>query len=109
MPREPIVRSDANDEQACLVRKAYGFVTVKRTGARLDLRLMLAGIWPGLGGQALTLELMRELARQLRLGDPPLVVRVQNQALLIDPRTLAETEVEGVLEAFRGLKFDSTS
>jgi L-seryl-tRNA(Ser) seleniumtransferase len=51
----------------------------------------------------------QEIARQLRLGDPPLVVRVRNEALLIDPRTLAEADVEGVLEAFRGRSFDSSS
>ncbi len=51
----------------------------------------------------------QEIARRLRQGDPPLVVRVRNDALLIDPRTLAEEEVEGVLKAFRGSAFDSSS
>jgi L-seryl-tRNA(Ser) seleniumtransferase len=51
----------------------------------------------------------QEIARKLRLGDPPLVVRVRNEALLIDPRTLDEADVEGVLQAFRSLTFDSSS
>ena len=40
-----------------------------------------------------------ELSRRLRAGEPPVLARIQRGALLFDPRTLADTELEGVLRA----------
>jgi len=46
-----------------------------------------------------------ELARRLRLGDPPVVGRARQGWLLLDPRTLGDAEAEaaasGVIAAFR--------
>ena len=41
------------------------------------------------------------LAARLRAGDPPVVGRIQDGRLLLDPRTLAEDEVEPVAGAVR--------
>jgi len=43
------------------------------------------------------------LARRLRRGDPPLVVRVQQGGLLVDPRTLSDEECDEVRAAFSAL------
>ena len=37
-----------------------------------------------------------DAARRLREGDPPLVVRIHRDALLLDPRTLADDDLEAV-------------
>jgi L-seryl-tRNA(Ser) seleniumtransferase len=42
-----------------------------------------------------------ELAARLRLGDPPLVGRIERGRLLLDPRTLDEDEVEPAAAALR--------
>src|SRR3954451_24661838 len=42
-----------------------------------------------------------ELAARLRLGDPPLVGRIERGRLLVDPRTLAEDEIEPAAAALR--------
>ena len=38
-----------------------------------------------------------ELCTRLRPGDPPIVARVHDDAVLLDPRTIAEVEVEFVV------------
>ena len=43
-----------------------------------------------------------EFARRLRDGDPPLLIRVQQDALLIDPRTLLDEDLPLVVAAFVG-------
>jgi L-seryl-tRNA(Ser) seleniumtransferase len=43
-----------------------------------------------------------ELHARLRRSDPPVVARVRDDALLLDPRTLAEVEVEFVVRAVLG-------
>ncbi len=43
-----------------------------------------------------------EFARRLRDGDPPLLIRVQGDALLIDPRTLLDEDLSLVVAAFVG-------
>jgi L-seryl-tRNA(Ser) seleniumtransferase len=40
-----------------------------------------------------------DLARQLRRHSPPVVTRIQNEQVLIDPRTLLEGEEAIVVEA----------
>ena len=42
-----------------------------------------------------------ELARRLRLGDPPVIGRIEGDRLLLDPRTVLEGEDEPLLEAVR--------
>ena len=42
-----------------------------------------------------------ELARRLRLGDPPVIGRIEGDRLLLDPRTVLEGEGELLLEAVR--------
>ncbi len=41
-----------------------------------------------------------ELARGLRGAEPPVLVRVHKDAVLVDPRTLQDSELEAVIEAF---------
>jgi L-seryl-tRNA(Ser) seleniumtransferase len=47
-----------------------------------------------------------ELHARLRAGDPPIVARVRDEAVLLDPRTIAEVEVDfvvrGVLTVLSG-------
>ncbi|MFQ5514168.1 MAG: L-seryl-tRNA(Sec) selenium transferase [Myxococcota bacterium] len=42
-----------------------------------------------------------ELARRLRTADPPLLVRVQRDALILDPRTLEESDLPTVVKLLR--------
>jgi seryl-tRNA(Sec) selenium transferase len=44
-----------------------------------------------------------EAARRLREGDPPLVVRIHRDALWLDPRTLADEDLEVVAGLVAGL------
>ncbi len=44
-----------------------------------------------------------ELARGLRGADPPVLVRVHKDAVLVDPRTLQDSDLEAVIEAFASL------
>ena len=41
------------------------------------------------------------LALQLRAGDPPVLARIEDGRLLLDPRTLTDDEVEPVRQAVR--------
>ncbi|MCJ7491491.1 MAG: L-seryl-tRNA(Sec) selenium transferase, partial [Dehalococcoidia bacterium] len=41
------------------------------------------------------------LARRLRLGDPPVVARVEHDTLLLDPRTVAPADDAALLIALR--------
>ena len=43
------------------------------------------------------------LARALRVGTPPVFARIQDEALLLDPRTLLEGDLERLETAFRAL------
>jgi L-seryl-tRNA(Ser) seleniumtransferase len=49
----------------------------------------------------------QELTRRLRCGDPAIVARVHEEAVLLDPRTIADVEVDfvvrGVIAALRAL------
>ncbi|MCZ6596948.1 MAG: L-seryl-tRNA(Sec) selenium transferase [Planctomycetota bacterium] len=47
-------------------------------------------------------ESVDELARRLRAADPPVFVRIHEDRLSIDPRTLLPGDEEGLLSAFRG-------
>jgi L-seryl-tRNA(Ser) seleniumtransferase len=40
-----------------------------------------------------------DLARRLRAADPPVIGRIENDRLLLDPRTLADDEIEDVARA----------
>ena len=42
-----------------------------------------------------------ELAARLRAGDPPVVGRIEDDRLLLDPRTLTDQDVETVAAAVR--------
>ena len=44
------------------------------------------------------------LARRLRLGTPPVFARIQDDALLLDPRTLLDGDFERLVSAFANLK-----
>ncbi len=44
------------------------------------------------------------LARRLRIGTPPVFVRIQDDALLLDPRTLLDGDLERLVSAFANLK-----
>ena len=47
--------------------------------------------------------LPEDLAEPLRRGDPPLLGRIEHGRLLLDPRTLAEDEVEAAAAAVRAV------
>lgn len=61
-------------------------------GARLETHLV--ALTPGPGGA-------ESLALRLRLGTPPVIARVQDGKLLLDPRTIATSELLSVIEAVR--------
>jgi L-seryl-tRNA(Ser) seleniumtransferase len=42
-----------------------------------------------------------ELAARLRAGDPPVVARIDEDRLLLDPRTLTDEDAERVAAAVR--------
>jgi L-seryl-tRNA(Ser) seleniumtransferase len=44
---------------------------------------------------------LSELARRLRAGDPPVVARIEHDALLLDPRTVRPKEDRGLLAAVK--------
>jgi len=44
-----------------------------------------------------------QLAARLRAGDPCVFARIQDDALLLDPRTLLADDRDGIIEAFRAL------
>jgi L-seryl-tRNA(Ser) seleniumtransferase len=44
-----------------------------------------------------------EWAVPLRLGDPPIVGRIRDNRLLLDPRTLTDAEADQVADALRSL------
>jgi L-seryl-tRNA(Ser) seleniumtransferase len=50
---------------------------------------------------ALTNPDVTSLARRLRLGDPPVVARVERDLLLLDPRTVDPADDDGLLKAVR--------
>jgi L-seryl-tRNA(Ser) seleniumtransferase len=58
----------------------------------LELEGPVVAVTPAVGGA-------EALHERLREGDPPVVARVREDALLIDPRTIAEVEVDFVVRA----------
>jgi L-seryl-tRNA(Ser) seleniumtransferase len=51
-----------------------------------------------------------QLARRLRSADPPVLARIQRDALLLDPRTLRDDEIDATIRVFAELpEFDSSS
>ena len=42
-----------------------------------------------------------DLSRRLRLGDPPVVARIENDALLLDPRTVRSRQDSAVMSAVK--------
>ncbi len=42
-----------------------------------------------------------DLPRRLRLGDPPVVARIENDRLLLDPRTVASRDTNAVVRALK--------
>ena len=40
-----------------------------------------------------------DLAQRLRLGDPPIVARVREDVVLLDPRTISEVEIDFAVKA----------
>jgi L-seryl-tRNA(Ser) seleniumtransferase len=59
---------------------------------------------PGVGVRVETGGSVDELARRLRRGDPPVLARVQRDALILDPRTLEAEEIGEVVRAFAALE-----
>jgi L-seryl-tRNA(Ser) seleniumtransferase len=62
----------------------------------LELRGPAVAIDPGPAGAG-------AVARSLRLGSPPLVVRVNRDRLIVNPRTLADDEVSPAVAALRAI------
>jgi len=65
----------------------------------LELDGPVVALTPSAGG-------VERLSARLRAGDPPIVARVRDDAIMLDPRTISEVEVDfvvkGVGEALRG-------
>jgi L-seryl-tRNA(Ser) seleniumtransferase len=80
---------------AAAVDGAIVEATAKVGGGALPL-LELPGPAVALGGGA-----PDDLAARLRAADPPVVARIEDGRLLLDPRTLADDEVELVARALR--------
>ena len=63
-------------------------------GAALPTTLVLLD--PGVPSRPLG---AHSLARRLRLGDPPIIARIQDEQVVLDPRTLPDDQLEVVAEA----------
>ena len=50
-----------------------------------------------------------ELASALRDAEPPILVRIHRGALLLDPRTLTDSDVDAVARAFDRLAFEKST
>jgi len=48
---------------------------------------------------AIKLDSPEQLARRLRVGDPPVIGRIENDLFLLDPRTVLAGEDEVLIEA----------
>jgi L-seryl-tRNA(Ser) seleniumtransferase len=115
----PVLQMLAAKEPALAARaERLRLAIQERAGEAADVRIVRAAGRAG-GGSLPLLELdgpvvavtpreagVDELAARLRLGDPPIVARVRDDALLLDPRTISEVEldfvVRGVVQALGG-------
>jgi L-seryl-tRNA(Ser) seleniumtransferase len=114
----PVLRMLATTEAELAARaERIRAALAERSGDAAELRVVRAtgrvggGALPllELEGPALavspTSESAERLSARLRTGDPPIVARVRDDVVLLDPRTISEVEVEfvvkGVAEALR--------
>jgi L-seryl-tRNA(Ser) seleniumtransferase len=93
------VRARAERLAEGLRKQGWERVRVERTGS-----LVGGGALPDLEleGAVVRVEPSRapqELARELRRGEPPLIARVHKGAILLDPRTLEEGDIDAALAA----------
>ncbi len=106
----PPAELEARAERLAKALSTRGFVcsVVKQAslvggGALPDLRL------PGFAVRVESQGSPAALARALRLGDPPVLVRVSQGALMLDPRTLTDDDASRVGEAFERGLFDQST
>ena len=88
--------------------KALGEMGCARVSVETHGSVVGGGALPELelSGPVVRLEPRRsaaQLANGLRRCDPPVLVRVQSDAVLLDPRTLTDEELEEVVAAFKSL------
>ena len=100
-PRE-VIEARAEELAKRLLRAGYADVSVERGaspvggGALPDLEL------PGAVVRLVPPQSPSDAARRLRTGDPPVLVRVHRDALLLDPRTLDDTDVDALVALLAG-------
>jgi L-seryl-tRNA(Ser) seleniumtransferase len=78
-------------------------VTVESSGAPVGGGALPEVELPGAVVRVVPAGSASEAARRLREGDPPLVVRIHRDALWLDPRTLADEDLEVVAGLVAGL------
>jgi len=98
------LRQRAERLAAALRPRISGVVSVEPHGS-----LVGGGALPDLelSGWAVRVETSRSpdsLGRALRQGDPPVLVRIHRDAVMLDPRTLFDSELDRVVEAFVALR-----
>jgi L-seryl-tRNA(Ser) seleniumtransferase len=104
LKKDPELRSAAERLASGLRAAGFGKVHVERLpslvggGAMPDVELSGVGVRVEIEGS------VEEIARRLRLAALPVMARIQKGALLLDPRTLEEAEIEEVVRAFRSLR-----
>jgi L-seryl-tRNA(Ser) seleniumtransferase len=86
-----------------LVAARVASVTVEAAGAPVGGGALPELELPGAVVRVVPVGSASDAARRLREGDPPLVVRVQRDALVLDPRTLADVDLDAVVNRVAGL------
>jgi L-seryl-tRNA(Ser) seleniumtransferase len=107
----PVLQMLAASEQELAARADRLRVAIEdRAAAKLEVRVVRGSGRAG-GGSLPLLELdgpvvaltpsdgdVDDLSARLRRGDPPIVARVRDGALLLDPRTISEVEIDFVVK-----------
>ena len=91
---EPVLRARAERLAAAIGPSAVIVPAVAKVGGGALPLLALPGPVVAVGGAA-----PDELAARLRAADPPVIGRIEDGRLLLDPRTLADDEVDLVASA----------
>jgi L-seryl-tRNA(Ser) seleniumtransferase len=101
----------ANEEELATRAERLRAAVAEQAPEAADVRVLRSAARAG-GGSLPLLELdgpilavspreagAEELHARLRLGDPPVVARVKEEAVLLDPRTISDVEVDFVVKA----------
>jgi L-seryl-tRNA(Ser) seleniumtransferase len=100
VPVLAMLRADEATLRARAERLAEGIGTVVEAAGRVGGGALPLHELPG-PVVAVRTERPDELALRLRAGDPPVVARIEDDRLLLDPRTLTDEEADLVAQAVR--------